>query len=533
MGFERERRRWRVRLSDESGRFRGGGTMLDERHLLTCARVVGEAGGPDARVVVDFVGVPEAARGAASVVEGAWVPATEGERGDVALLRLERPEPAAHGAPLRRMPLGDHQAVRVHGFPDGSGGGLWTPAHLAGSAGEWVRLNRVGEAEPIVAGYRGGAVVDEASGCVVGVVVGHCSGDAGLVGWMIPVETVLGHLPLLGRWVQGVPAVDESLAATRADAVDVSLANALFDWVTGVGAGALWPVVTGDRGSAGAAALRLVVALADRERSARLPDPPREVGRPPAGSVVLAVDASGRTADEVRRRVDERLGRAVRFGGTVVVDAVDDAAEPDRLVEEVLVPLARREGIRVVAAFRRESSQVDVVRAKPGAGGPVEDGVPVRLGALGALVAELAAIEEHQVTVVPRFVGLPVLGARATRLRGAVNRLRSAWAAGDTAWVERYVGESEREVARALAEGRRWRAVLDGLVDRYDLLRARFDAYAEKARDHGLVEDLELGGAYGRAWDLLREPPYDLRAAEPAVDDYVEVVRRRIEEKGA
>ncbi|MFE2752899.1 trypsin-like peptidase domain-containing protein [Actinosynnema sp. NPDC059335] len=536
MGFERERRRWRVRLSDDVGRVFGAGTMLDEWHLLTCAHVVEGIDGPRGKVVVDFVGMADAPPGVASVVDEGWVPPTEHERGDIALLRLEKPEPAAHGAPLHRMPLRDHQLVRAYGFPFGAEDGMWTLARLVGEggpAGEWVQLQRTGEAEPIGQGYSGTAVLDEATGYVIGMVVSRYTGDGGRVGWMIPVETMLGHLPRLAEWVPDGPAVDDSFVDHRTDAVDVPFARELSRWFATAGAGAVWVVVTGEYESATARALRLVVASADRERSVRLPGLPEGVDeRPRVGSVDLAVDASGKTADEVRRRIEERFAVGAPAGRTVVVDGIDDAAEPDRLVEDVLFPLADRAaelGDRLVLGFRRETSpQAGVVRATSGAGTSAEPGFPGRLAALDRSVADLAAIEEHQLAVGPRFAGVVLLPPRARRLRSAVNQLRSAWTAGDTAWAERHAGGCERAVTAALDQGRRHRAALDELVDRRAALRARLDSYAEMARDHGLVEERGLDEAYGRAWRLLYDGPCDIAAAGRAVVDYMNAVRHGI-----
>ena len=541
MGFERERRRWRVRLRDDLGRILGAGTMLDEQHLLTCAHVVENGGGPRTRVAVEFVGLPDAAKGTAHVVEGGWIPAADDERGDIALLRLDKPRAGVFGAPLRRMPLGHHQLVRAHGFPHGADTGVWTQARLVGEGGprsEWVHLQRTVEAEPIGQGHSGTAVLDEATGYVVGMVVGRHTGDGGRVASMIPVETMLGHLPRLGQWTTGSPAVDESFVRSVTDTPpDPDFVKQLAGWFAGTQSGAVWVVVTGEAESATAKALRLCVALADRERSLGLADPPDVGERPRAGSVDLAVDAAGKTADDVRHRIDERLNlgaAGAASGRTIVVDAIDDAVEPERLVEEVLAPMAGRAGelgIRMVLGFRREDSPgVTVVResSSPGVPRPAEDDLQGRLDALTKAVDELVAIEEYQVTVATRFTGVAMVSARAKRLRGALNQLRSAEVDGDTEWVLRHIGGCERSIAPAIDDGRRVRAVLDGLLARRDELRARLDTYAEMARNHELAEEPELGKAYAPARKLLFEGPCDLDAAAAAVDEYAAAVRGRI-----
>ncbi|MBE1502708.1 hypothetical protein H4696_009808 [Amycolatopsis lexingtonensis] len=532
MGFERERRRWRVRLHDELGRVCGAGTVLDEYHVLTSAHVVETAGGPKSALTVDFVGLAEALPGAATVVEGCWVPSDGGGHGDLALLRLERPESRVFRAPLHRMPLGEHQLVRAFGFPPGSVG-RWTHARLGApepTGGEWVRLFRTTEAEPLGPGFGGTAVLDEATGHVVGVVVGKDSGT-----WMVPVETMLGHLPQLSIWTSGSPAVDASFSRPVGEAVDVSFVRQVADWFAKAEPGTVWVVDTGEAGSPVAAALRFGIVLADRERSLGVAGLPPAFGpMPPAGSVDLAVDATGRTADAVRHRIADRLTNGVA-GRTLVVDAIDDSAEPDRLVGEVLAPLAGRAaelGLRLLLGFREESSPgVAAVRAGTAAARPAPDDLAGRLEVLTQAVAELAEIEAYQLRVATRFTGVAMLPARAHRLRGALKQLRSAEVDGDAEWVERHIDSHEHAVAPAVEDGRRQRAVLDGLMARREELRARLAGDHELAREHGLAADPELEQAYAPAKRLLIDGPCELTAAATAVDTYAAAVRARLEDR--
>jgi hypothetical protein len=538
MGLEAERRRWRVRLRDDAGRIFGAGTMLDERHLLTCAHVVELCGGPAARIPVDFVGLPDVGGGHATVVAGGWVPPTGDERGDIALLRLEKPAAHVFGAPLHRMSLRDHQLVRAYGFPAGADAGLWTFGTLVGEGGpgcEWIQLNKTAEAEPIEPGFSGTAVLDEATGVVVGMIVGKYTGEGGRVAWMIPVETMLGHLPRLREWSTGEPAVDESFV--RPDGVvDVSFVQRLCAWLADPGSGAVWVVVTGGEESATAKALRLGVVHADRERSFSAPRLPADAGDPPpAGAIDLAVDASGKTVDEVNSRIEERFDLAATpsaRGRTLVVDGIDDAAEPDQLVREVLAPLAGRAdrlGLRLVLAFRRESSPgVTVVRSSLDRSVPGEGDLSGRLDVLIKNIDELAAVEEHQATVASRFTGVETVPPRANRLRAEVNLLRATEAKGDLDGVARHLGGRERAVGEAVEDGRRLRADVDRRLARRAELRARLDGYAEMAINHGRVEDPELDRAYGQAWEALFVAPCDLDTAEQALTAYAAAVHARI-----
>ena len=532
MGFEGERRRWRVRLRDDLGAVRGAGTMLDEHHLLTSAHVVESAGGPHAALTVEFVGLSETAPGSATVVEGCWVPPEGRERGDLALLRLAKPEPKIFRAPLHRMPLSEHQLVRAFGFPPGAEFGRWSHARLAGlrtAGGEWIQLQRTGEAEPLGPGYCGTAVLDETTGSVIGMVAGKDTGT-----WMIPVESMLGHLPRLGAWTTGSAAVDSSFG-WAAEIVDVPFVREFGCWLGESEPGAVWVVVTGGAASPIAAALRLVVVLADRERSPGAEIPAGLDIVPVPGSIDLAVDATGRTADDVRRRISERLNLTADGavpGRTLVVDGIDDAAEPDRLVDEVLATLAGRAadlGVRLVLGFRRESSPgVAAVRSSPGLSRPAPDDIAGRLRWLAEAIDEVAAIEEYQLTVATRFTGVVMLPARSRRLRSALNQLKSADVDGDAEWVERHIGGCERTVAPAVEDGRRQRAVLDDLLAKRDELRARLEADAALAKEYGLDTDPEVGRAYRPAQRLLFEGPCELPTAVTAVDTYATTLRTRL-----
>src|SRR4051812_41323301 len=89
---------WRVRLHDpRSGDVLGSGVLLGGDTVLTCAHVLP---GAVAEVTVEFPEIEGAAASAASVREGGWIPPEGPDRGDLALLRLHRPLPPRHSAPL-------------------------------------------------------------------------------------------------------------------------------------------------------------------------------------------------------------------------------------------------------------------------------------------------------------------------------------------------------------------------------------------------------------------------------------------------
>ncbi|WP_409495527.1 trypsin-like peptidase domain-containing protein [Amycolatopsis sp. cmx-11-12] len=530
-----ERRRWRVRLRDHRGRILGAGTMLDGEHLLTCAHVI--EGHDD--ITVDFVALPGVEPGIATIVTQAAPIGDDG--GDVALLRLRDPEEQIIGAPLHRTALEDNQRVRAYGFPQGSDG-MWSLATVVGDGGhglERVQLHRTPDAEPITHGFSGSAVIADKTGHVVGMVATRYATEAARVSWMIPVETMLGYLPELRRWAEGSPAIDPSFVQyPEPPAIDVLFAREFARWLGGHGRSDVWVIIMGADDSAVAGSLRRAVVLADRERGAGRSASGPTV--PPMGSVVLAVDAVGKTADEVRRRISERLDVAADSpagwhgsGRTVVVYGVDESAEPDKLVGEVLVPLAQRAhelGLRLALAFREETSPgVSVVRSSTDLLPADEDDIEGRLALLETRLAELARLEKDNLSDAPRFTDAPEAQARVRRLKGALTQLRSAEQDGEPEWVKRHLPACERTVARAAERARDLRRLLDENVARRAELRARLDAYGEMARNSGLVEDVELDAAYAPAWRMLFEGPCDLVAAAAAVERYADIVRKRID----
>jgi hypothetical protein len=365
MEWAAERRRWRVRLGDDRGRIHDAGLMLDDRHLLTCAHVVENCGGRHARVEVGFVGLAGAPSGWAGVVADGWVPPTDDGRGDIALLRLEEP--------------------------------------ATGVGGEWVQLDNTSGVR-VGPGFNGTALLDQETGAVVGMIVGRYTGEDGRVAWMIPVETMLGHLPRLREWSDGEPAVDDSFIqpGDASDAAaDVAFTHKVVNWLNRTGSGSVWAVVTGDDEPAITKALRVTVVHADRERSVSAPEFPRGDGEPPPpGAVDLAVDARGKSAGEVGHRIEERL-KLDDLGSardcTVVIDGVDSAADP---------------------------------------------------------LLQLAAFEEVQSILAKRYTGVAAASRRATRLRSGFNQFHGAQADGDLDWVERHLADFERRVSRAVAAGR-------------------------------------------------------------------------------
>jgi hypothetical protein len=512
-----------VRICDATGNVFGAGVLLGGEHVLTCAHVALNAG---PGMMVEFADLPDAPP--VGVRTEVCVPLGTDERGDVALLRLDRPVGGQVGIPLRRMALSRDRGVRVLGFPRGLEYGVWTRAVLgarAGPGGEWLQMNtRLGE-QRVREGFSGAGVVDDRTGAVLGIVVGRSADTSANLSWMMPAETVLHYIPRVAEWIIGDPVADETFSGPVPSAADHGVvAQALASWLARQDTGDVVMIVVGND----LAALYQAVALSSRGA---------EGEAPVVGSIDLALDASGKSVERISRRILERAGvpvddtasssEQVRAGTppmTIVVDGVDDAEQPEVLLNEVLKPLAERES-RLVLGFRRPSSpSLEVVRAWD------VGSVGSRLSRLAEKVSELDAIEQKLMAGTARVHAsdLPVTD-RAGRLWPALSGLRAV-AAVDPEATRRHLETCERTVARALRDVRKAAGDLDELLDERRELQGRLDAYKAKANDGGLVEDVPLADVHRRAYELLWRSPTDLPAAREAVRTYQRAVRRALQD---
>ncbi|MCD9144398.1 S1 family peptidase [Streptomyces albireticuli] len=383
---------WRVRISTPGGGMLGAGILLGVDTVLTCAHVIPWDGGPEpaGEVLVELVGVADATPVRARVAEGAWVPEQEDSRGDVALLRLAEPQHARHAAPLHRMAPSPGRTVRMFGHPDipGLRDGVYFWATIdgpCGPRGEWVQLSPRTPAETVRPGFSGAAVTDVETHRVLGMVVSRYddrttdapTGQRLHLSYMIPIETIVRHLPRIEEHVGGRRGNDLP-SVPRGAPLDQDFARWLARWLRaadGGGRRGIEAIVIKKGEAARAATLSRAVALADREVTAdcpppvpapaprpsdhpaphpsghpppaprpsdrppdrpperlrprrpdRSPGPPRTLRPPlpvdetvpPVGSVDLALDVSGETVAQVAERVADRLGLHTGDGATAV-----------------------------------------------------------------------------------------------------------------------------------------------------------------------------------------------------------------------
>jgi hypothetical protein len=523
---------WRVRIRDASGAVRGAGVLLANEHVLTCAHVLIDASD---EVIVEFVGLDHTPRATARVMPEWCVWPRDDQRGDVALLQLNQRlvVPEGMGATLRRTALSWDRAVRVCGFPRGWEDGVYTRATLTGSGGsgrEWLQMNARGSGEQRVrAGFSGAGVVDDQTGDVLGIVVGEDTGEATSLSWMIPAETIVHHIPRVAEWVTGGPAADEVFSKPVSPDVDHGdRARDLTQWLADRDTGDCVKIIIGRDTNV----VYQAVALSSRELQIVVTDPP-EGTLPAVGSIDLAIDATGKTADEVSRRILNRAGiplddtvspsEQIRMGMppmTIVVDGVDNAQQPGPLLSEVLKPLAERDS-RLVLGFRTESSPSLALARSWDLGS-----VSRRLERLTERINTLELAEERVMSLRSHIDHPAPIAARAVWLWGALNLLRTIAADSDPDAI-RLLERCERKAAQALRHTAKVEAQLEeGLAER-DELRGLLDAYKAKANDdRGRAEDVELSALYRRAHDLLWRRPTNLPAARDAVRTYRLAIRQ-------
>jgi hypothetical protein len=537
---------WRVCIRDERGAAVGGGVVLGDRHVLTCAHVVTAAvGGPSAPVPVDFVALrPGLAPQRARVVPDGWFPPLADDSGDLALLELDTPLARGTGPLLRRLSLGAHHRVRLCGFPREAPTGLWVDARMAGECGpggEWIQLTAAGSDPQVQGGFSGTPVFHEASGAVVGIAVTRLARAGSPVSWMVPVETILSYLPRTRDWVSGDSGVDGAFQAlpdtSRADPALVERLTRFF----GRGAAGGVMILVVEPGSSALDTLRDIVARSSRERrpidSRSSADDFPARPDPLLGSIDLALDVSGKTTAEVSGRISMWMNASGVPAETLVnslagrpppmnavLDGIDAAADPHQLVDEVVEPLTARaaeQDRRLLLTFRDSSS-------------PVLYQAALRL--LTARIdqvrdAEHAARDRYQ-HVEARIAGVPQPAFKASSLLLRLTVLSAAADQPGTAPLLPALESCQRDADRALDGALRARRRLDERLDARNRLRDRLDGYRARSVDHGLTEDTELAEIYRQARELLWSGRCDLARAADLVDRYAALIRRRLDVRG-
>ncbi|GAA2800165.1 S1 family peptidase [Crossiella cryophila] len=487
---------WRLRLCAADGVVLGAGALLGGKYALTCAHVL-----PDREVLVDLIGVGGRTPVPAKVLENQLAPLRPDGGGDLALLALAEDQPPGWGARLRAGQPAPGRPVAAYGFPAGAPHGMWARAELSRAAGpgaEWVQLDAVHQGNRLRRGFSGAGVLDEASGDVVGLVVSEYSADGSVVAWMQPVATILRYLPVVSEWTDHTPLPPVDLPG-------------LLDWLRQRRPGDIGVLRIGESDSARAEALR--------EIARRL------------GPSAVVIEASGRTPGEVSGLIATlaglRVGQQASRQLTLLLVGVDESAEPEALVRQVLNPLAEQ-GTAVVAGYRALDSPSLAALRSPGTVSSVEPPQP-RPDSLVARIGALAALEEDVRRLWggaegPRFAGLPEPPDRAGQLRPWLSAVRGMPAADRGPRL----AECALRVDRGLRKATELRNRLVVHRERLRELRGLTQAYQRMAAEHGLAEDPGLDTLYRNAFDRMLARPCVLAECEAAVQAYLRAVVRRV-----
>ncbi|WP_367134788.1 MULTISPECIES: S1 family peptidase [Streptomyces] len=603
---------WRVRISTTGGDVLGAGILLAADAVLTCAHVIpadpvdatGPRGprdldgrtAPGTEVLVELVGVPGARPVPARVADGCWVPELADSRGDVALLTLAEPQDARHAAPLHRVAPTHGRSVWMCGFPSTRElqDGVWFRATLAGPAGprgEWVQMFPLTPEETVRPGFSGAAVTDVETHRVLGMVVSRyddrssaapASGRLHL-SYMIPIETVVRHLPVIDRYVSGgrgngLPSVPRGAARDR------EFAHWLARWFAAAeGTRQVEAIVIKKGEAVRAATLSRAVALADRElpadaplpapRRAPLPvgiRPPSPTGSPPpagpaavprngtarrppspyeppgpeepddgllppVGSVDLALDVSGETVAGVAGRVADRLGLSPTgddgsavglLGGagavplTIVAEGVDYAADPLALVE--FTDLLATRGARLLLVFRNPESQsleLALRMADPG-----KNEIAARLDRVRDRIDHIARRERTAHDRTALIAPVRPVPQRAAALRLDLTALRRHPDPGGARFLAD-LRAFESTVESELLRVEEVIGLAETQIARRNELRGRLEAFFALLAARSLEEERAAAPLYRAAHNLLHGAPCELAEAERAVERFAEAVR--------
>ncbi|MBP2068476.1 trypsin-like peptidase domain-containing protein [Streptomyces iranensis] len=392
---------WLARLPRGDDTVAGAGVLVDERHVITCAHVVGQqAGRPLAaagagqqargEVLVEFPFAAGVTTRRATVV-GRQPIACDGS-GDAAVLRLVEPV-ALTPAPLACRPSPHGHGFWAHGFPGGRPAAGQARGRLGGSsgpAGEWIDVEPgdTGQALPD-AGFSGAPVFDQDADAVVGIYV---SRDERGKPYLLPVSYLRALWPWLELRVGWRLDLDPALKThwlPRARGSEVESDSGVWffsgrqaarqricDWLADPDQPAL--VVTGGPGTGKSALLSHLLVAADPILASSVPT---GGPRPPHGAFDVAVQVTGMSRDEVVERLATASGveaatpqellvalreRRQTDGRafTVLADALEEAATHEEALRIValLRNLATSRVARVLAGVRTAPAGSDRAR---------------------------------------------------------------------------------------------------------------------------------------------------------------------------
>jgi WD40 repeat protein len=418
-----------IHTSAQGGAPVGGGVVIDERRVLTCAHVVMPGGVPLAADAI-WVAFPKADPPVAARCRVAAVAAPDGgfdEDRDVAVLELEVPVP--DGVTPARLRCPTPKALVgtkwwAFGFPAKQRRGSAADGVIGTALTDgWIRIDAESR-YPIEQGFSGGGLWSPDFDAVVGLVGVLDRGQAGQSGQALTIYQAAQLLPgqglrelaeesratdsgelALTAWGWTLAADPEGRRHWRPRARGVSIdaergyrfrgrtaaLTMIKAWLDRPAPDRKVLVVTGAPGSGKSAVLGRIVTTADKDAASQLPSADQAV-RATEGSAACAVHAKGLTALDIAKQIAKAASAEIpdriedfptalhdalavrsnqRFN--VIIDALDEAATPAEArltVTKVIRPLAETcadTGAQLVLGSRRRDPDGDLLAAFGGA----------------------------------------------------------------------------------------------------------------------------------------------------------------------
>ncbi|MFD5574892.1 nSTAND1 domain-containing NTPase [Streptomyces cadmiisoli] len=179
------------------GEVAGAGFLITPDMVCTCAHVVLDAlllqtsdEVPAAPIFLDFPLLPGAPAVRSRVA--VWQPELSDGRGDVALLKLERP--VTEALPVNLVDGSEvwGNEFRVYGFPVDADDGIWVSGILRDKQGTgWLQMDPSSDGPRIERGFSGSPVWDASQGGIVGMTVAAGRGRFQGTAYVLPSQTLI------------------------------------------------------------------------------------------------------------------------------------------------------------------------------------------------------------------------------------------------------------------------------------------------------------------------------------------------------
>ncbi|MEN8261740.1 MAG: serine protease, partial [Pseudomonadota bacterium] len=189
----------------------GAGFIASNKHIVTCAHVVGDALGipregeapPDESLWVDLPLLENSKPIEAKAL--VWHPVRDeverGELEDIAVLELCPGESFPEEILPAPIIVLDDSAffdcpVRIYGFPEGMGSGDWLAGHLQGPVSSgWIQLDQQLGQQVAASGFSGTPVWDTQENAIVGIIISTRARDGVTSAYMMPASRLAAAWP--------------------------------------------------------------------------------------------------------------------------------------------------------------------------------------------------------------------------------------------------------------------------------------------------------------------------------------------------